>query len=141
MPTLIPHALIIDDDAISSDILAQLLRYIGIQADIAPDGETAIGMLTQQTYQFAVVDLLLPKMDGWELLKKLRENPAHADMPVFSLTAYYDSVLALKAQRAGFTACYPKPANPSIVQDMQAIVNNSNRPPDSLWQWQHHFIY
>jgi hypothetical protein len=62
-------------------------------------------------------------------------------MPVFSLTAYYDSVLALKAQRAGFTACYPKPANPSIVQDMQAIVNNSNRPPDSLWQWQHHFIY
>jgi hypothetical protein len=68
-------------------------------------------------------------------LKKMRDNPANAAMHIFSLTAYYDSALAIKAQRAGFSAYYPKPANSGIVKDMQAILSNTNRTPDSLWHW------
>ncbi len=134
--TVFSRALIVDDDPVCADILAQLLRYMGIQSDIASDGETAIRMTEQTLYQFAVVDLLLPKMDGWELLKHLRANTINESMLVFSLTAYYDPVLAAKAHHAGFDACYPKPATPGIIHDMQAILNETNRPPGSRWGWE-----
>jgi CheY-like chemotaxis protein len=74
-------------------------------------------------------------MDGWELLKTLHADPRLNAIPMFSLTAYHDPVIASKALKAGFAACYPKPATTSIIDDMQALVQNAARPRGLGWCW------
>jgi CheY-like chemotaxis protein len=56
-----------------------------------------------------VLDLAMPKPDGWDLLRMVRETTATADIPVVAVTAYYSDKVAKQAREAGFSAFFPKP--------------------------------
>jgi CheY-like chemotaxis protein len=114
--------LIVEDDPASWDVLAQLLEHNAITVDIAETGEEALQLLTQHTYSLAILDLALPGIDGWGVLKTIQANPATASLIVIALTAYYSSSLARDAREAGFAACFPKPITQSLIQNIQAIM-------------------
>jgi two-component system OmpR family response regulator len=77
--------LIIEDDAILADGLMRSLGQSGYAVDHVAHGEDADHMLTFQTYDLAILDLGLPKLNGFEVLKRLRQR--HSQTPVLILTA------------------------------------------------------
>jgi CheY-like chemotaxis protein len=114
--------LIVEDDPASWDVLAHLLEHNDIAVDVAETGEAALTLLEQHTYSLAILDLALPGMDGWGVLKAIQNNPETDTLIVIALTAYYTPSLARDAKEAGFAACFPKPITQSLIQNIQAIL-------------------
>ena len=79
------HILIAEDDLRSSEFLTKGLTENGFTVDTAKDGETAWQRLREVTYDLIILDVMMPAMDGWEVLTKLRA--ADLATPVLFLTA------------------------------------------------------
>lgn len=67
-----PNALIVEDDATISVLIAAICNRLGIQTDVAADGETALVHLRRRRYDALLLDLMLPKVNGFELLREVR---------------------------------------------------------------------
>ena len=79
--------LIIDDEeAIRKFLRIQLNKY-GYMVKEAEDGEQAIEQLKKDHFDLLICDVLMPKKNGWEVLKEIRSNPRTRDIPVIVLTA------------------------------------------------------
>lgn len=111
--------LVVEDDPFSQDVASTILQYHGISVDVAQTGEEALQYLSAQPYHAVVVDLSLPQMDGWSVLRWVQSSPYHQNLPCFAVTAYYGSNVAQEAIEAGFRAFFPKPLQPeTFVQDL-----------------------
>ena len=113
-----PQILVVDDEKLSRDILIRLLKHFHQDVDVASSAEEALGMVEQKNYDFAILDLAMPQMDGWQLLSQLQP----LNLPAVALTAFYDPQVAREAKNAGFLACFPKPANSKIVEEIIGLI-------------------
>lgn len=120
------RVLVVEDDFASGDILLQLLRYSQINVDVAADAAEALVYLGRNAYSLALIDLALPEISGWELLSDILSNPQTMTLPCVAITAYYDPSLARRAISAGFVACFPKPANLELVEQLKATMTDEN---------------
>src|SRR5258706_5183289 len=100
---------VVEDDPDGQDVVQRILRHHRIGFEAAYDAETALDMLDKGHYTLAVIDLALPGIDGWELLKAIRSDPQTAAMPCVAITAYHSSEVILEAGRNGFAAYFAKP--------------------------------
>ncbi len=80
--------LIIDDVEENADILRVKLRHEGFEVLVAGDGESGLEMARRDRPDLVLCDIMLPKMDGWEVLKSLRADPNLVAVPVIFMTAY-----------------------------------------------------
>ena len=70
-------ALIVEDDAATRKSLATLVAGADFDIDEAPDGELAVGLLTRNSYDFVVLDLILPKISGTDIMEYLHCTKPH----------------------------------------------------------------
>jgi two-component system copper resistance phosphate regulon response regulator CusR len=87
----------VEDEARIASFLEKGLRSNGFATDVAPDGESALGMARVGSYDLLILDLGLPGMNGFDVLKELRERDTH--LPVIILTArggVHDTVAGLE---------------------------------------------
>lgn len=103
------NVLLVEDDPDGQEVLARMLRHYKIAFDVAQTGEQALAMMSRFQYTAVVVDLSLPGMDGWSLLRTIQTNPAWDGIPCVAVTAYHSTDVAVKAIEAGFVAYFPKP--------------------------------
>jgi two-component system copper resistance phosphate regulon response regulator CusR len=82
------HLLIVEDEPKTGDYLRQGLTEAGFVADLARDGRDGLHLASTGDYDLLVLDVMLPGMDGWQVLHSLRE--AGRDLPVICLTARDD---------------------------------------------------
>ena len=88
--------LIVDDDKNISELLRLYLTKEGYQTVLAHDGEAALAVFEQQNPALVLLDVMMPRMDGWEVCRRIR---AQGDTPVIMLTAKgetFDKVLGLE---------------------------------------------
>ena len=102
------RVLIADDDAHTRNLLRELVESWGYQALVAEDGEQALA-LSAQAPDLALLDIMMPKLDGFEVLKKLREAPATRDIPVILLTAAGEVDAKIKGIELGADDYVTKP--------------------------------
>lgn len=79
--------LVAEDDPVISTLLRHRLAKAGFRVILAADGRRALEVLESERPDLAVIDVLMPDIDGFELLARLRETPEHARMPVLILTS------------------------------------------------------
>ena len=79
--------LVVEDDVSTLEVIVELLKAYGYAVSTAMDGEQARVSVTQFLPELVILDLVLPKMSGFELLAEWRSNPRTADLPVFVLTS------------------------------------------------------
>src|SRR5689334_15017306 len=103
------RVLVVDDEASARSGLEKLLRQEGYAVDAAADGPSALELASERPPDVVVTDLKMPKMDGVELLKKLREQDP--DLPVIVVTAFGDVASAVNAMRAGAEDYLTKPVD------------------------------
>jgi len=101
------RVLVIDDDKNICAILAALMKKEGLEPLVAYDGEKALKMVQADSPDLLLVDMMLPGMDGMEVLRKTRE--LDPDLPVVFITAQADSRGAVKAIKEGAHDYLSKP--------------------------------
>jgi two-component system cell cycle response regulator DivK len=82
-----PAALLVDDAFDSRDMYGEMLRQDGYRVLEACDGADALGVALGQHPDIIVMDLCMPRMDGWEAVRRLKADPRTRSIPVVVLTA------------------------------------------------------
>jgi CheY-like chemotaxis protein len=115
--------LVVEDDPDGREVVGRILRYHRLTADIANDAEEALVLLETNGYSAAILDLSLPGMDGWTLLKTIQKDPRTKDLRCVAVTAYHSVETAVAAIEAGFAAYFPKPLEPtSFVRELERVL-------------------
>jgi CheY-like chemotaxis protein len=111
--------LIVEDDLTIARIYQNLIRIEGAQVDIAADGEMAVEMLAHLRPGVVLLDLMLPKQNGVEVLKHIRAQEAFRELPVIVFTNSYMGTLIEEAWNAGATQCLIKAqTSPKQIMDV-----------------------
>ena len=80
--------LIAEDNPVNRELLRELLEIRGHTVAEACDGEEALRVIEQTQPDLVLLDIGMPLLDGFGVIRKIRENPRFASMPVVALTAY-----------------------------------------------------
>lgn len=107
--------LIVDDTETNIDIL---LDTLGEDYDIAVamDGESALEAVEEEPPDLILLDIMMPGMDGFEVCKRLKDDPKTADIPVVFLSAITEADQKQKGLAMGAVDFLTKPFNPSEIQ-------------------------
>jgi signal transduction histidine kinase/DNA-binding response OmpR family regulator len=90
-----PLVLVVEDDAAAADLLRLQLQQAGYRTAVAPDGESALHAARSLAPTAILLDILLPGIDGWEVLRRLRADPATEPVPVMVITVVDNAALGL----------------------------------------------
>lgn len=115
-----PRILIIDDDRELCGLLQDFLQLEGFDTDSIHDGADAIEHCKGEDYDALVLDVMLPRVQGFDVLRKLRE---FSDVPVIMLTARGDDTDRIVGLEMGADDYLPKPCNPrELAARLRAIL-------------------
>jgi len=78
--------LLVEDDPFLIDIYKSKLKEVGFEIETAEDGEKALRKTKEKKPDLMLLDIVLPKIDGWEILKKIRSDPGLKDLKVIVLS-------------------------------------------------------
>ncbi len=117
------RVLIVDDDSELCDLLSRQLSGEGFEVATAADGPTGLEAALEGSADAVVLDVMLPGMDGFEVLRRLR---AASEVPVLMLTARGEDVDRIVGLEMGADDYLPKPFNPrELVARLRAILRRS----------------
>ena len=123
--------LIVEDEKEIRDLLAHYLRKEGFRAATAPDGETGLALARTGRPDLVVLDILLPGMDGLEVLRTIRAGAETAGIPVIMLTAKGDETDRVVGLELGADDYIPKPFSPrEVVARIKAVFRRSAPRPE-----------
>jgi two-component system response regulator CpxR len=112
--------LVIDDDVELCSLLKQFLQREGFQVECAHDGKAGLELAAQGQIDLVVLDVMLPGMDGFEILRRLRQQ---GRIPVLMLTARGEDVDRIVGLELGADDYLPKPFNPrELAARIRAIL-------------------
>ncbi|MFA5507209.1 MAG: response regulator [Vulcanimicrobiota bacterium] len=103
--------LVVDDEP---NVLRSLVQYLTIEeftVETASNGQEALEKVDSFNPELILLDVMMPGMDGFEVLDKVKEKPGHSDTPVIMLTAKDQSSDVLKGYQSGATSYLVKPFN------------------------------
>ena len=106
------RVLIAEDDQLAGTICARALTNAGYEVSVATDGRSALDMLQEGSFDLVVTDMVMPTMDGLELVQQMRDDPRLTRLPVVFLTSCTEHEMRVRGYRAGCDAYLVKPARP-----------------------------
>jgi CheY-like chemotaxis protein len=109
--------LIAEDNAVNRELLRELLEMRGDEVFEACDGLQALTMIEQVHPEFVILDLGMPNLDGFGVIRKIRSDAATAKLPVLAATAYAMRGDREKVLEAGFDGYISKPINPKALKE------------------------
>jgi DNA-binding response OmpR family regulator len=101
--------LIVDDEEVIRKFLKIHLGKLGYEVKEAADGEQAMEQLSKDDFDLLICDILMPKKDGWEVIKEVKSNPKTKNMPVILLTAKNEDSDMFKGYDLGANYYMTKP--------------------------------
>lgn len=114
--TLQGHVLVVEDNPANQALISLLLKKMGLTVEIAVDGLEGVEKVSQQTYDLVLMDMQMPRMNGYEATRKLRRDGC--TMPVIAVTANAMKGDEKKCLDAGCTAYISKPVEKKILFKM-----------------------
>jgi DNA-binding response OmpR family regulator len=123
--------LIIEDEKEIRNLLVHYLRKEGFAPSVAPDGETGLAKARAEKPDLVLLDILLPRMDGLDLLRRIRSDQEIGRTPVVMLTAKGDETDRIVGLELGADDYIPKPFSPrEVVARIKAVFRRSAPPPE-----------
>jgi chemosensory pili system protein ChpA (sensor histidine kinase/response regulator) len=120
-PSAAPMVLLVEDHQSSADGYAELLAGAGYRVARAKDGYEALAKVSQEPPSVVLLDLKLPKLDGWDLLRRLKADAAMASVPIIVVTGDSLPTHHEMARSRGAVAVLSKPIVPgellTVVRD------------------------
>lgn len=122
--------LVIDDEVDLVELVLYNLKKEGFSVDSASDGETALKKLRKGTYDLAILDLMLPGIQGTELCRIIRNDPKTSGVPIIMLTAKAEEVDRIVGLEIGADDYVTKPFSPrELVARVKAVLRRTTEKP------------
>ena len=109
------HILVVDDQELNRDLLSRRLRKAGYQVSCAVDGFDALEQIAAQTFDLVLLDIMMPGMNGLEVLEHVRRTHSVTDLPVIMATAKTDNETVVEALQLGANDYVTKPLEFGVV--------------------------
>ena len=108
--------LVVEDEPDSAAVVEMILNPANIETTTAGNAEEALAILSDAASGISgvIIDLALPGMDGFGLMKAIRGNAALTRLPLIAITAFHTPELKSKVTKAGFDAYFPKPLDTAV---------------------------
>jgi CheY-like chemotaxis protein len=126
-PTQQFRILVVDDNVDAADSMAELLRLTGQQVAVAYDGLSALNAAQANPWDIIFLDIGMPKMNGLEVARKLRQHPGLKNVLLVALTGWGQKEDRRRSQEAGFDLHLVKPVEPAMLQQLLADPNLLSR--------------
>jgi serine phosphatase RsbU (regulator of sigma subunit) len=110
-----PHILIVDDEPFNVDYLEQELEEADHETSVAANGQEALDEVQRHAPDLILLDIMMPVMDGFEVLSRLKANPATRDIPVIVVSAQNDLRSVVRGIQLGAEDYLPKPFEPTLL--------------------------
>lgn len=118
------RVLVVDDESLNRDLVVAQLARLGYVPDVAVSGSEALAKLADGSYDCVLLDIMMPEIDGFEVLRRIRSTDGTKNMPVVMLSARDDAETIEKCTSHGATDYLTKPFHSVIlnVRIRQALV-------------------
>ncbi len=130
----------IDDSPTVQRLIEMILSSQGYQVVLAPDGEAGIAMAKAEKPAVILVDFVMPKMNGFQVCKALKEDPEFKDTPIILVTSKGDKVGSKFVDVLGITEYFTKPFQPEdLLAKIREVIDKKNAapPPAPATDFQH----
>jgi sigma-B regulation protein RsbU (phosphoserine phosphatase) len=111
------HILAVDDNRMGLLKLTRTLEAGGYTVSKADGGRTAMNMLQSGTYDLVLLDILMPEVDGFQVLREMKDDAALRDIPVIVVSGLEDVESVDACLAAGANDFLSKPVDPDVLQD------------------------
>jgi len=108
--------LIVDDSKTAAALLQVFLVGRETEIRVAPDGLQALDVAREMIPDVVITDLVMPKMDGWELCASIRADPKLRHVAIVAMTTRTDEESRRRATEAGANAVFTKPVAPDVLR-------------------------
>ncbi|HLH24781.1 MAG TPA: adenylate/guanylate cyclase domain-containing protein [Chloroflexota bacterium] len=108
--------LVVDDNALNRDVLARRLERLGYTVATAENGRQALAMLRAAPYDLVLLDILMPELDGYQVLRQLKADEQLRHIPVVVLSAIDELESVVRCVELGADDYLPKPFNPALLR-------------------------
>lgn len=108
--------LAVDDDALNLDLLAQRLSRQGHVVSTAVDGEDALERVRERPFDLVLLDVMMPRLDGYSTLARLKADEQLRAIPVIMISALDELSSVVRCIEAGAEDYLPKPFNPTLLR-------------------------
>ncbi len=127
------HILIVDDDDISILLFQSFLKEEGYNVDSAKSGKDAIVMVKKKYYDLIISDLVMPNMDGNQLVRSIRSMPEYSNVPFVFISGKKENDIWIKNLKDGADDYLIKPINRDIfISKINILLNRSTRNKESI---------
>lgn len=118
-----PTLLMVDDDVELGTLMQEFFASQGVALELSHDGESGLAKLAQGGYDLVLLDVMMPRLDGFAVLERLRKT---SDVPVLMLTARLESASRIRGLEGGADDYLPKPFEPmELMARVRAILRRS----------------
>ena len=131
------RVLVVDDDKLNRMMLSQGLQQAGHQAVTADDGEQALERLQAEPFDLVLLDVLMPGMDGFEVLSFIKGHPDLRHLPVIMISGLEDMEAVARGIELGAEDFLPKPFDPLLLQARINAGLAKKRFHELEWEYHH----
>lgn len=103
------RVLVVEDDFATGELLKEILEQNDYQVVIRTDGVSALKAVDEAAFDLALVDVMLPNLNGFQICERIREDPRYELMPIIILTVLSESQHRIRALQAGASSFLNKP--------------------------------
>lgn len=122
------RVLVVEDSAVIQRLISVCLRPAGVEVETRDDGPTGLEAAIEMIPDLVILDVGLPRLDGWEVLERIRTDPRTHEVKVLVLTAHAQEETRERADRGGADAFLTKPFRPD---DLRAVALDLLAAPTS----------
>ena len=108
--------LVVDDNETNRDILSRRLEMQGYLVETANDGAQTLQIVSERVFDLVLLDIMMPEMDGYEVLRRLKADEKTRDLPVIMISAIGDLDSVVRCIELGAEDYLPKPFNPTLLK-------------------------
>ena len=110
------RVLAVDDNRENLDVLARRLTRHGLEVETAESGLTALDAIRSASFDLVLLDVMMPKVDGYMVLRELKSDAQTRDIPVIMISALDELESVVRCIEAGAEDYLPKPFNPTLLE-------------------------
>src|SRR5437764_10636604 len=134
---MVKHVLAVDDEFYIRRLLEVNLQRAGYRVTMAGDGQEALEQIRREPPDMVLLDVMMRRVDGFEVLRRLKADPATAGIPVLMLTAKAQDADIFHGLRAGADFYLTKPFNPQeLLMWVSRVASQSDPGPPGAGRYQ-----